>query len=422
MSHDLLAESPTQPVENAGFDGDFATAFAGAMAQHRAGNLQAAQDGYLRLVALAPDTDAAARVLVNLGALLKARGCLDQAIEIYQQSIALTPDNPTAYCNLANIFAQRNQADKAEVCYRQAIRLDGTSGEAHHGLAVLLNQHGERATAAKLLELATRLAPDYPDSWFTWGTLLDEDGEPDRAIECFARYLVLDPQDACGATIQLSRLGAIDAPANAPHRHLIEYYQSRATDWDRNARRPGTYGGLDALRRIVVEIAPTNRFATVLDIGCGTGLCGEFLRPLADTLEGVDLSPPMLARARAKTLYDEVRRGDLIKDLAAHPASYDLIVGAAVLIHFGDLAPVFRAAYTALRRGGIFAFTLFKEETETYVPTTTSFFAHGRSYVAAQSQTASLAIRRLDDIVHEYHDGRPRPGLVVALERPSAAA
>ena len=36
----------------------------------------------------------------------------------------------------------------------------------------------------------------------------------------------------------------------------------------------------------------------VLDIGCGTGLCGPLLRPIAVSLCGVDLSAGMIEKAR----------------------------------------------------------------------------------------------------------------------------
>ena len=48
------------------------------------------------------------------------------------------------------------------------------------------------------------------------------------------------------------------------------------------------------------------RFGTMLDLGCGTGLAGEAFRPHVDWLEGVDLSPGMIAQARKKTIYDRL--------------------------------------------------------------------------------------------------------------------
>ena len=418
MDSNVATDITAEPPGEAGVDGDFATLFAHALAHHREGNLRHAQNIYLRLMTLARDVDDAANVLTNLGALLKSRGQLDQAIEALQRSIALRADNPIAYCNLARIFAQQGESGDAETCYRQAIRLDGTSGEAHYGLAVLLWQHGERSDAAKLLRLAAQLSPDFPDTWYMLGTLLCEDGECDEAIRCLERYLELDPQDACGAAIKLSQLGAVNAPAATPQRHLIEYYQSRAADWDQRARLPNAYSGIEILHRAIVEFAGSRRFARVLDIGCGTGLCGEFLRPMSDMLDGVDLSPQMLAQAGEKGLYNSLRRGDLENDLRAHPASYDLVVGAAVLIHFLDLAPVFHAVFAALRPGGGFAFTLFRDDGDEPTPTATSFFAHSHGYVATQAAIAGFVIRQIEPAVHEYRDGKPRPGWVVVLERP----
>ena len=421
MDHIATVDISAEPAANPGSEGEFAALFARALAHHREGNLGPAQDIYLRLMTIAPNKANAASVLNNLGAILTTRGCVNEAIEIYYRSIALAPDNPIAYGNLGNIFAERGWVGKAEVCYRQAIRLDDTSAEAHHGLAVLLWQNGERSDAVKLLELATRLDPTFPDAWYTLGTILCEDADHDEAIKCLERYLELDSQDRCGAAIPLARLGAIDAPANTPHHHLVEYYQSRALAWDQRARQPGIYVGFESLRQAIVETTGPRRFEHVLDIGCGTGLCGEFLRPIADVLDGVDLSPQMLALARGKGLYDQLRCRDLEHDLGAHPQAYDLIVGAAVLIHFGELAPVFCAVHTALRPGGAFAFTLFRDDTCDHAPTATSFFTHSRSYVEAQSANAGFAISRIEDAVHEYRDGQPLPGLVVVLKRPTAA-
>ena len=56
---------------------------------------------------------------------------------------------------------------------------------------------------------------------------------------------------------------------------------------------------IDALN----AVAPGRRFASALDLGCGTGLMGEALRERIDHLTGVDLSAAMIAKAR--------ERGDL---------------------------------------------------------------------------------------------------------------
>ena len=48
----------------------------------------------------------------------------------------------------------------------------------------------------------------------------------------------------------------------------------------------------------------------VLDCGVGTGLFGPLFRNLSSSLVGVDISPAMVARARARGSYDEVKNID----------------------------------------------------------------------------------------------------------------
>jgi predicted TPR repeat methyltransferase len=50
--------------------------------------------------------------------------------------------------------------------------------------------------------------------------------------------------------------------------------------------------------------------ASVLDLGCGTGLMGQQLARSGRSIDGVDLSPRMLDHARAKEGYRDLHAGD----------------------------------------------------------------------------------------------------------------
>jgi predicted TPR repeat methyltransferase len=56
----------------------------------------------------------------------------------------------------------------------------------------------------------------------------------------------------------------------------------------------------------------------VLDLGCGTGLSGQALRPLARRLTGVDLSPAMIDARRTRTVYDVLT----VAEITAFPPRY----------------------------------------------------------------------------------------------------
>jgi predicted TPR repeat methyltransferase len=103
-----------------------------------------------------------------------------------------------------------------------------------------------------------------------------------------------------------------------------------------------------------------------LDAGCGTGLCGPLLRPLSDSLLGVDLSPKMLEQAKARNLYDELIEAELTHYLrknaqdSAVNQRFDLIVLCDTLNYFGDLEEVLQYSYQSLEPSGIVVFTIEK--------------------------------------------------------------
>jgi predicted TPR repeat methyltransferase len=168
----------------------------------------------------------------------------------------------------------------------------------------------------------------------------------------------------------------------------------------------------------------------VLDLGCGTGLCGPLLRPMARSLAGVDLSPVMVERSKARGVYDRVSAIDLLEALRSASAAYDLLVAADVLIYFGDLAPVFEPAAAALRPGGLFAFSVEALPADSgaagaggtgdrfQLRPTTRRFAHAEPYLRRLAGIFGLAVVRLDPITVRTEAGQPVAGFLVLLKSP----
>ena len=72
--------------------------------------------------------------------------------------------------------------------------------------------------------------------------------------------------------------------------------------------------------------------ANVLDAGCGTGLVGKELRRHRDVvLDGIDLSPGMLERAKARDVYRSLEVADLTTRLSIDGGSYDAVVCVGTL-------------------------------------------------------------------------------------------
>ena len=82
-----------------------------------------------------------------------------------------------------------------------------------------------------------------------------------------------------------------------------------------------------------------DRAATLLDIGCGTGLVAEELAARGFTaIDGLDTSPRMLDEARAKGVYRALIEGDVRDPAAIEPARYSAVIAVGVF-GAGHLGP-----------------------------------------------------------------------------------
>jgi SAM-dependent methyltransferase len=94
--------------------------------------------------------------------------------------------------------------------------------------------------------------------------------------------------------------------------------------------------------------------AAVLDLACGTGRIGAWLKAKgARRIDGLDMTPQMLERAKARGVYDRLVQGDVAATgLAA--GAYDLIVQSLADEHLRELAPLYRETARLAAPGGAF--------------------------------------------------------------------
>jgi predicted TPR repeat methyltransferase len=387
--------------------------------------IEEALASFERAIALKPDF---APAYINRADVLHEQGRLDEAIAYYERGLALNPNSAPANVNLGNALKTKGRLDEAVAFYRRALALQPRFVEAQIRLSEALLDLGNVEEAAQTAEAAVRFRYDHPYPHYAVGLVLARCHRDDLARQQLRYCLELDPKDSYGAHLVLASLGAEPIPARAPEALMLRLYGDRAHVWDKSH---GHYRGYELVARAVARLRPGGDRLDILDAGCGTGHVGEMLTGLARRLDGVDLSPEMLEKAEARSLYTSLHRGDLVAFLAAHPASYDAVVSAATLIHFGDLRPVFVAARTSLRDKGIFVFTLFPngddpDNRDVAIAPLGGLgeggcYVHGRGYVRALAKETGYSVALMETATHEYQeDGTPRPGLIVGLRRDAA--
>jgi SAM-dependent methyltransferase len=93
----------------------------------------------------------------------------------------------------------------------------------------------------------------------------------------------------------------------------------------------------------------------VADLGCGTGRTGAWLaqRPAITAIDGVDITPEMLARARERGIYRSLTEAD-VSATGLQTDGYDLVVTSLVDEHLADLRPLYAEAARLAKPGGTY--------------------------------------------------------------------
>ncbi|WP_342115169.1 tetratricopeptide repeat protein [Pseudoduganella sp. OTU4001] len=398
-----------------------------------------------RALALQPDYAVA---LSNRGNALRHLGHIDRALESYDAALRLSPEYAEALCNRALALQSTARHGEALDSFGAALTVKRAYPEALHGAAVSLLALGKPADALEGFERALELQPEYAEAWCARGALLLRAQEHEEALASFQDALEVRPRyaraqlglantlramgrrdeaveayqaalafgaDADTVGYMLAIMGAEQAPGASPAAYVKALFDQYAGNFDHHLvdvlryRTPALL--VEALRR---HLPPGE--LDVLDIGCGTGLCGPLLRPLACLLEGVDLSPHMLDRARDSGLYDGLYCGDMVGYLRVRPASADLLVAADVFVYVGDLRPVFSVARLALRGGGRFAFSVEEHDgAEAFVLRPSGRYAHSRSGIEALARSHGFTILEITPSTLRQESGEDMRGLLVVL-------
>jgi predicted TPR repeat methyltransferase len=281
---------------------------------------------------------------------------------------------------------------------------------------------GDPAAAADLARQVLELAPHFAAAHALLGRALVAMGEGDAAVVPLQQALALEPDDALGVRLDLARLGRLPPEAAITEGYVRALFDDYAPQFERHLVRNLEYRGPQliegALRRAASRRFRAFRFRRAIDLGCGTGLMAQALQHVCDRIEGVDLSPRMLAKAAKANLYAELHEAELVAFLSARAeGEADLVVAADVLVYMADLAPVLREARRVLARDGFLAFTVQAHPGAGVVLGEDARYAHGEAYLRGELAAAGFTLVLLEEVSTREDRGEPVPGFLVVAER-----
>jgi len=455
--------------------------FDAARLLHEQGRLSEAAAAYRSIPAQDPDCY---RALNNLGLILEGEGRLSKAAATLDEAVAAKGDSAVLHCNRARVLHRLGRLAEAVAGYGRSIELDPTWVDPQHNLAIAFEELGKLGDAEIWYGRTLNLEPDNIAAHRRLGEILFDAGRVSEALTHYRQVLIIDPNAARAhfdLAKALTALGchedALDAyrrcldiePRSGPaYQNLVDLLRrqhrlSEAADvlnaWiarapedpiPRHLLAAVTGEGVperatdDTVRQVfnelaesfdarlayrapqlvlaaIVELYPrADAVYDILDVGCGTGLCGPLLRPRARRLIGVDLSSGMLEEASQRGVYDELVEGELTDYLRRHTGCYDIIAAADTLNYFGALDVVLGAAAGGLRNNGHLVFTLECETTTESSPwrlQPNGRYSHSDVYVRAEVRDAGLDLVSLRRNILRREGMDPVQGWLVSCVR-----
>lgn len=286
----------------------------------------------------------------------------------------------------------------------------------------MLAEGAEYQAAAELMEQALEMAPDWAAGWDLLGSFHEKAGNLAGAISAWRQLEAHDDEGIFGARLKLAAHDASPADLMTAQGYVEALFDQYAPKFEETLVGKLGYRVpemLDALLGEEMARLGITHFEKAIDLGCGTGLMGTYLRKRVALLEGIEISAAMLASTARKGIYDTLLKAELVAALNVRRADADLMTAADVFIYCGALQPVLAALVPALKPGGLVAFSLEAHEGEEEVFLRPSLrYAHSADGVRSAVVLAGLQILRFETAVLRLDRGAPITGLLLVARKP----
>ena len=217
------------------------------------------------------------------------------------------------------------------------------------------------------------------------------------------------PELDADARVLLARAYGLQSQADSQ-----ALYRDWATTYDQTMLDGLQYQSPKLVAHMLAQAMPQTTARVqdaVLDVGCGTGLAGEALAALGfAVVDGLDISPEMMAVAMVRGAYRQCLQADLLAALPLADAEYAAAVccGTFTTGHVG--AACLDEVFRVLRPGAPFAFTVKTSEWERL------------GFQAALQRLQATGVVKADSIAPgRLYANSPEPDGMFCLVRRSAA-
>lgn len=360
--------------------------------------------------------------LVCQGNLLHLQGCLDDAIASYDQALSSPAAPLAALINKGLILQAQTRLDEALACLQAALKVNDNLSAVHGAIGTIHIHLGERKLAEISLARAFSLNPQNTAIGMELAAVLRCEDKLEAAAEVYQKILEIDPDNVSAQFYLAATTAGEGQPERVPGAVVRKVYNHAGggANFDASLTRQMQYKGPELVDHAVRQaLDPDTSDLHILELGCGTGLCGSLLSNLAERMVGVDLSAEMIETARRKDIYNELLVEDLHDVLDRSVSKFDLVFGMDVFCYFGDLSEVISKCVAALRPGGLLGFSVEKADPgKPWQFHRYGHFLHSIEHIRSVAENLGLTEQSVTEATLRIEMREPRIGYVCMFRKP----
>ena len=354
---------------------------------HENGEILEAVDAYTSLLVLMPGSSL---LHFNCGLAHFDLQQFTEAEKHYLRACEINPEDPDIHYNQGLNFRRLGKAKEGAQSFTRAFKLGDSSVDTIYNLALCHQDLHEINEASRLYELILSTDPEHQSTLNNYAYLCHKIGASDKAKTLYRKLLQHNPGHQAAHHMLNSLSG--ETPDSAPLEYVESVFDNYAKDFEHSLVEQLQYKTPQALWDRYRSLFPETPREDCLDLGCGTGLAGDQFASCCTNMVGVDISEEMLAVAKEKNLYNELKKDDIVHFLQNTPYSYDLILAADVFTYLGDLKDIFTACFKKTREKGVFLFSVEEAVGNQFELKDTGRFGHSSRYIQELCQKSGWSI------------------------------
>ena len=317
--------------------------------------------------------------LLNLkGIICRAKGEYQNSLISYNKAIALDRKNPSFLNNRGNLYRDLGNIEKAINDYNKALQMDPNFFDAIINLIKLKQEEGHFQESEKLSHKAIQIEGNRSEGYNLLAIAQLNQNQNEDAIKNFETSLDIKFDKLIEHQLAILKVKQVKT---TPIEYIENVFDGYSKNFDNHLINKLDYKLPNLINKKIKENINKEKFTSTLDMGCGTGLCGEFLKDVSKKITGIDISSKMLNQAEQKNIYNALIKSDFINFLDETNNKYDLFIASDVFIYTGNIDETFRLVKRKSKLEAFFIFSIELCEGKKYKFLETGRFAHSDYYI-----------------------------------------